>query len=185
VSWLSALLFALAAVAAAAAGAGLLVLWWYRRRTGFGPSLGRGTEVVASDTGAAPSVLLRDPALGLRGRPDYVLAEGEGEGRRLVPLEVKPGRRSRRLYESDRVQLAAYLIALRATHGAQASSAGYVRYARDTFRVELTGELEQRVARIVAAIRAGRSAAVVHRSHDSAARCAACPMRRHCDEALA
>jgi CRISPR/Cas system-associated exonuclease Cas4 (RecB family) len=182
---LSTLLFALAVLAGAAAGAGLLLLWWYRRRTGFRPTLGRGGEVVASDTGAAPSVLLRDPALGLRGRPDYLLAEGVGGARRLVPLEVKPRRRSQRLYDSDAVQLGAYLIALRATYGHQAARSGYVRYAGATFRVDLTDVLERRVGHAVAAIRAGRRAAMVRRSHNSPARCRGCPMRQHCDEALA
>jgi CRISPR/Cas system-associated exonuclease Cas4 (RecB family) len=103
----------------------------------------------------------------------------------LVPIEVKPSRRAGRLYESDETQLGAYLIALRATHGARAASHGYVRYAARTFRVELTAALERRVRTIVAAVRAGRSAAVVHRSHDVPARCVHCPVRERCDERLA
>jgi CRISPR/Cas system-associated exonuclease Cas4 (RecB family) len=102
-----------------------------------------------------------------------------------VPIEVKPSRRSRRLYESDAVQLGAYLVALRATYGERAARHGEVRYASASFRVELTGALEARVREVIAAVRAGRSASVVHRSHEVPARCANCPVRERCDERLA
>ena len=181
----------LGAVSTAAAVAGLLclvALWWLRRSTGLPPSLGRVPEVVASDTGAAASVLLRDPVLGLRGRPDYVIEErtaaAGGDDVRLVPVEVKPSRRSGRLYENDALQLAAYLVAARATYGARAADHGYVRYASGTFRVVLSAELEARVRAVVATVRAGRTAPVVHRSHDVAARCRNCPVRERCDERL-
>jgi len=181
----SAILLALALVAALAGAAGLLVLRWYRRSTGMPGVIGRDTDVVSSDTGAARSVLLRDRELGLRGGPDYVLEERGADGTsQLVAMEVKPSRRSARLYESDEVQLGAYMIALRSTHGERAARHGYVRYAERTFRVELSERLEARVRAIVAAVRAGRRAAVVHRSHDVPARCANCPVRDRCDEAL-
>jgi len=185
VSGIAGVLLALAIVAALAGAAGLLLLRWYRRSSGIPGVLGRDTEVVASDTGAARSVLLRDPQLGLRGKPDYVLEERDADGTSLlVAMEVKPSRRSARLYESDEVQLGAYVLLLRATHGARAASHGYVRYAERSFRVELTPRLEERVRQIVAAVRVGRRAAVVHRSHDVPARCASCPVRDRCDEAL-
>ena len=176
---------ALAAFAGALLCAALL--WWLRRSTGLPTERRRLTPtVVASDTGAGRSVTLRDPALGLRGRPDYLIREGgEGGDAAVVPVEVKPSRHSRRLYESDAVQLGAYLLALRATHADRAARHGYVRYAGRTFRVELTAALEARVREIVAAVRAGRSAAVVHRSHDVPARCRNCPVREACDERLA
>lgn len=183
-----ALLIGVAVVAAAAGLLCLVALRWLRRTTGLprSPS-GAMAEVIASDTGAAASVLLRDPALGLRGRPDYLLEERDANGdARLVPVEVKPSRRSARLYESDALQLGAYLLALRATYGAERAAAhGYVRYAERTFRVELTAALEGRVRAIVAAVRAGRAATIVHRSHDVAARCVRCPVRDRCDERLA
>ncbi|HET7457463.1 MAG TPA: PD-(D/E)XK nuclease family protein [Gemmatimonadaceae bacterium] len=176
-------------VAVGAAAVGLLcaaLLWWLRRTTGLPAASGSAPAVVASDTGAAASTLLRDPALGVRGRPDYLVEEPVTAGAPLlVPIEVKPSRRSARLYESDEVQLGAYLLALRATHPERAAGHGYVRYAARGFRVELTAALERRVRAIVAAVRAGRSAAVVHRSHDVPARCAACPVRERCDERLA
>jgi CRISPR-associated exonuclease Cas4 len=160
------------------------LLWWLRRRTGIGfPGLS-DTRIVASDTGVIPPQLLRDSQLGLYGKPDYLLAEGMGEGRRLIPMELKPRRRATRLYESDEIQLGVYLLATRATYGRQAAGFGFVRYAATTFRVELTAALERRVVEVATAIRVGRLAAVVHRSHEVPARCAGCAMRQNCSESL-
>lgn len=181
---LSTLLLAIAAVIAAFAGLGLLILWRRRRSTGFRAGFGEATAIVASDTGVASAIVLRDPRLGLRGKPDYLLEQVVGNRRALVPLELKPTRRERRLYESDEVQVGAYLMLLRAVYPDRAAQAGYVRYSTGTFRVELTSELERRVRAIVARIRAGREASAVHRSHTIPARCANCAMRPHCDETL-
>jgi CRISPR/Cas system-associated exonuclease Cas4 (RecB family) len=153
-----------------------------RRRTGFTIAGPGGGGIVASDTGVLAPMLLRDPVLGIRGVPDYIL---ENHDRRLHPVEVKPTRRSSRLYDSDRVQVGAYLIALRSVTGSHAAPFGYVRYASRTFQVDLTSELEHQVRRIVEAIRVGRSLQKMKRDHGSAARCAACAMRVHCDESLA
>jgi CRISPR/Cas system-associated exonuclease Cas4 (RecB family) len=159
-----------------------VALRWYRERTGF--AAGGTGRVVASDTGVEASILLRDPQLGLRGRPDYLL-EFEVAGHPLyVPLELKPGRRSRRIYESDALQVAAYLMALRATAKDAAATFGYLRYGTGTFKVGLTRELEERVRAIVDAIRAGRSAATVNRSHSIVQRCVNCSVREHCNQAL-
>lgn len=177
-------LFILAGAAALAGGLGLLVLWWYRRSTGFRPELRGGTAIIASDTGVLPALVLRDPSIGLRGKPDYILEEDTGGRYELVPLELKPTRRSPRVYESDAVQVGAYLLLLRATYGGRAAQFGYVRYATGTFRIDLTPALEGRVRWIVAAVRSGRRAAVVHRSHNVPGRCAGCAVRAHCDEAL-
>jgi CRISPR/Cas system-associated exonuclease Cas4 (RecB family) len=172
----------LAAGALLGAVAVYVALRWYRERTGF--AAGGTGRVIASDTGVEASILLRDPQLRLRGRPDYLL-EFEVAGHPLfVPLELKLGRRSRRIYESDALQLAAYLIALRATTKDAAATFGYLRYATGTFKVGLTSELERRVNAIVQAIRAGRSAATVSRSHSIVQRCVNCSVRAHCDEAL-
>ena len=160
------------------------LLWWLRRRTGvalLGPS---GARIVASDTGVVPPQVLRDSQLGLYGKPDYLLAEGTGEGRRLIPMELKPRRRATRLYESDEIQLGVYLLTTRATYGRQAASFGFVRYAATTFRVELTAALERRIVEVAGAIRRGRKARVVHRSHEVPARCAGCALRHNCSESL-
>lgn len=181
--WRLALLLA-AGVAAALGVVGLMLVRRVERQTGFSFTAAASVSVVGSDTGAAPGMLIREPTLGLRGRPDYVLEYGAPNERRLYPLEVKPTRRSHRVYESDELQVGAYLIALRGTAGARAGSTGYLRYATGTFRVDLSPDLERRVRETVALIRRGRRAAVVHRTHGVRARCASCPVRYHCDERL-
>ena len=153
-----------------------------RRRTGFMTARPGEGVIVASDTGLLAPMLLRDHVLGIRGVPDYIL---EDKDRRLLPVEVKPTRRSTRLYDSDRVQLGAYLMALRSMAGERAASFGYVRYASGTFQVDLTSDLEREVRRIVDAIRSGRHLALMRRDHSSAARCAACAVRVHCNQSLA
>src|SRR5579859_8177849 len=177
---------AIAGLAVAAMFAALTVylrLLRYRQQTGFAVGGRAGGRIVASDTGVRPSVLLRDADLGLCGRPDYLLQFAASRPL-FVPLELKPGRRSHRVSESDALQLAAYLIALRGTAKASAATFGYLRYATGTFKVGLTRELERRVHAIVQAIREGRGAATVHRSHAIVQRCVSCSLREHCDEAL-
>ena len=173
---------AIAAVLLALALPALLSL--LRRRTGFNFGVNSMSTVVASDVGAEETILMRDEILGISGKPDYLLETDAGGRRVLVPLEVKPTRRSERLYDSDRVQIGAYLVVLRATFPSRASRIGYVRYATQTFEVVLTPELQREVQRLVAAVRRGRNANVIHRSHNIRARCRACPVRQSCNEAL-
>ena len=169
-----------------AASAGLAALWALtRHRDRGGSRASPATTVVASDTRVAPVMMLRDPEIGLRGRPDYVLRELHGDRQLLVALELKPNRRSNRVYESDAVQVAAYTLMLRAKYGDDAATFGYMRYPSGTVRVELRPALQSRVAEIAGAIRRDRRALVVHRSHDNAARCISCAMRSNCDERLA
>ena len=176
------MVLAVAAVLLALALPGLLSL--LRRRTGFSFGANSTSTVVGSDVGAEEAILMRDDILGICGKPDYLLEADAGGRRVLVPLEVKPTRRSERLYDSDRVQIGAYLVALRATFPDRASRIGYVRYATQTFEVVLTPELQREVEQLVAAVRRGRNAQVLHRSHNIRARCRACPVRQGCNEAL-
>ena len=154
-----------------------------RRRTGYTAD-NSASAIVASDTGLLAPLMLRDPMLGIRGKPDYLVRIMLAGRRRLVPIEVKPTRRSRRLYESDRIQLGAYLVALRSTMGPSAAAFGVVQYADTSFHVDLTPALEADLRRIVLAMRAGRSSAEMPRNHDSAARCRSCAVRLSCDQAL-
>ena len=183
-STLRVLLVVLAVGALAGAIAIPFVLSALRRRTGFDFGAESSARLIASDVGIGPALILRDDDLGLCGKPDYLLEMNEAGERRFVPVEVKPARQSQRLFDSDRIQIGAYLMALRATMGNRASHIGYVRYRTRTFEVALSPDLEQEVRQLVAALRRGRTARVVHRSHSVSARCRACPVRQHCDEAL-
>lgn len=168
--------FALAAAVGAIVASAML--HWHRAR--------RRAVVLASDAGAGPApMMLRDPRLGLRGKPDYVLCAVERGRPLLVAVELKLTRRSSRVLESDAVQVAAYILLLQATYGDAAAPFGYVRYQSGTRRVEPTAELKRRVEEIVGRIRRDRQLLLVHRSHGIARRCEACAVRAHGDERLA
>jgi hypothetical protein len=162
-----------------------LILRRLSRGTGFDFESRGSATVVSSDVGLGAPFLLRNEELGLCGKPDYLIESRTSDRPLLVPVEVKPSRRSERLYESDRVQIGAYLIALRATVNGRASPTGYVRYQSRTFEVALTPDLENEITHLVADVRRGRTLPVLHRSHNIAGRCRACPVRPHCDESLA
>lgn len=155
-----------------------------RSRASHGNGRTHDTRAIASDTGVGEPIMLLDAQLGLRGKPDFLLRETGHFGERLAPVEVKPLRRSVRLYESDRIQIGGYLLALRGSFRDRASNVGYVRYKSATFEVELTRDLESTIRRLVAELRRARSASVLHRSHSSAARCQSCPVQQSCEEKL-
>ncbi|HWG34294.1 MAG TPA: hypothetical protein VN650_09010 [Gemmatimonadaceae bacterium] len=79
---MSARVILLAIAGAAVAALILLEIFVHRlrRHTGFGSIRGRGLALVASDTGAMNPVLLRDPILGVCGKPDYLLEESPPAG---------------------------------------------------------------------------------------------------------
>jgi CRISPR-associated exonuclease Cas4 len=149
---------------------------WVAADTG----LAAGARVVSTDVGPDPSVMLTDLALGIRGRPDYLVREAAG----LVPIEIKPMRGATMLYESDRVQIGAYLLLVRATYPTLFAGYGRVRYRETAFVVPLTPELESLCARTAALVRAARQASDVHRTHTVAAKCRTCAVRPACTEAL-
>ena len=138
--------------------------------------------VAAGDLGrsAVLEPLLVDEARRLRGRPDYLLHHRKG----LIPVELKPLRTSKTLYESDRLQIATYLMLVRAANPDASVPYGIMRYRDTTFRVYLTEELEARCLAVADQVRAARAAAVVHRTHNVSAKCAACAHRTACGESL-
>lgn len=162
-----------------------ILIRYLSRQTGFTPGSDKGDAVIASDTGAAPSVMVRDPLLGVRGVPDYVVTVDVDGRRGIAPVELKPKRTYERLLESDRLQVGTYLLGLRASVGDAASPVGFVHYRSARFAVRLTPALEDKIRHIVTAIRRGRSASTLQRSHQSVARCRGCAVRALCDESLA
>jgi CRISPR-associated exonuclease Cas4 len=138
--------------------------------------------VAAGDLGrsAVMEPLLEDGTRRLRGRPDYLLRHRKG----LIPVELKPLRTSRTLYESDRLQIATYLMLARAANPDTTVPYGVVRYKDTTFRVYLTEELEARCLSVAEQVRAAKHATVVHRTHNVPAKCRACAHRTACGESL-
>ena len=140
-------------------------------------------KIVYEDTDAEEAV--REPLLsrryGLVGRPDYLVHDAAvGE---WIPVEVKSGRAPSAPYLSHVLQLGAYCLLVEDCYGRRPSH-GLLRYADATFTIPFTDALRYQVLDSADAIRRGRSAPDVHRSHSEPARCAACGYRTHCGESL-
>jgi CRISPR-associated exonuclease Cas4 len=125
-------------------------------------------------------------ALGLVGRPDYLI-ETEGG---VVPVEAKstncpPGGRP---YDSHVAQLAAYCLLVEDVLG-HTVPYGVVKYRDREVRVEYTDELREHALALIEKMkedmRASAEGREVHRSHDDTRRCAACSLRDVCTESLA
>ena len=159
----------------------LIAAAWLARRSG----VRTASPIIGSDVGVAGIAalpLLEDPVTRIRGRPDYLVRERR---RRFVyPIELKPTRTSATLYDSDVLQLAAYMLLTEAQYGAQFAGYGIVRYRSTEFRVAFTPELRRRCVVAADGVRAARAAADVHRSHEVAAKCGACAVRGACTEVL-
>lgn len=157
----------------------LLLLWVSTRQRG---ALGLPSgQVVYSDTGVERRLEqpLMDETLGLIGRPDYLVQDGDG----LVPVEVKSGRTPRKPYDSHVYQLAAYCVLVARTFQ-QRPAYGIIRYPQRSFRVEFSAALEAQVLSLLAAMRQGLAHGELHRSHNVAARCGACGYRQVCSERI-
>jgi CRISPR-associated exonuclease Cas4 len=182
--------------------AGLVLLlvafgaWLAARRGARRADLPEG-RIIYSDTGApvgriAPVSLnvrgerQEKPLLshrhGLIGRPDYLVQVDEG----IVPVEAKSANcpASGVPYESHLMQLACYCLLVEEALEASVPY-GVIRYRDRQLRVDYTDELRESLLELMAEMREARQAEDVHRSHEEAARCAACSYRKICVESLA
>lgn len=160
----------------------LLALWLFwqarRRRKQAGIPGGR---IIASDTRAwgRPDRPLYDAALGLTGRPDYLVQQGDV----VIPVEVKSRRIRGAPYDSHIFQLAAYCLLVERSTGRRPPY-GILHYPNATFAVDYTPELEQALLDLLADMRRDETRREVARSHARPARCAACGYRQRCDQRL-
>ena len=127
---------------------------------------------------------LYDSLLGLTGRPDYLIEDGEI----LIPVEVKSSRPPHAPYDAHIFQLAAYCLLVQRTHGIRPPF-GVLHYAHSsqatrTFAVEYTSELEEKLTLLLAEMRTQEKRREVYRSHQSKSRCKACGFRSICDQRL-
>ena len=186
--WLVGLLCALLLVALVARAAALLEA----KRSGLpagvllygdtGMPVGRITPIMTDHEGVRQEKPLVSEALGLVGRPDYLVRTREG----VIPIEVKsaacpPGRTP---YDSHVAQLAAYCLLVEDVLGAPPHY-GVIRYRDCEVRVDYTREVRDGLLALLGEMRKARAADEVHRSHQEARRCAKCSMRDVCDESLA
>jgi CRISPR-associated exonuclease Cas4 len=157
-----------------------LILLWQSSRQRRSAGL-PGGRVIYSDTRAWGPVEkpLYDNALGLTGKPDY-LVEQNG---RLIPVEVKSGRAPEAPYDSHIYQVAAYCLLVERTMGSRPPY-GIIHYADRDFAVDYTHDLENALLDILAEIRRDERREEVDRSHNSPARCAKCGFRNVCEQKI-
>lgn len=160
----------------------LFVALILRQRTG----LRSDATVLASDTSQNRVENIRDRRSMLVGQPDYLVEERVWGRKRVVPIELKPLRKSAKLYDSDRLQLACYMILTRAKYGRRFAGYGRVRYKEHSFQVRLTRALESECLAMADNVEwaAARPSDAVGRSHNQAGRCRACALRRDCGDRL-
>lgn len=158
----------------------LAVLAWIwaarlRRSTGL-----PWAPVLYRDTGGhAPEQPLFARRFGLTGKPDYLL-DMRGA---IIPVEVKPGRRAARPYESDLMQLAAYCLLVEECFGSPPPY-GLLRYAEWTFRLDYTPAVRDELLALLDEMQAALEDEDCDRSHDEHWRCSSCGFFEQCNQAL-
>lgn len=172
--FLTSILIVLILIAAAAL---LLVLSFILRRRAGLPE-GR---IVYADPGMWGKVEkpMYDSALGLAGKPDYLVKNHN----QVIPVEVKSMWAPSEPYDSHRLQLGAYCLLVERSLG-QRPPYGLLRYRNRTFRIPYTLSFEDEVIGILEDIRAHKDMEEVCRSHEHPNRCARCGYRNRCDQRL-
>ena len=158
-----------------------LLLFWRSDRQQKAAGL-PGGRVVYTDTHGWGKVEkpLYDSALGLTGKPDYLI-EKNGQ---IIPVEVKSGRAPESPYDSHIFQLASYCLLVEKTYGKRPPY-GIIHYENRDFAIDYTHGLETALMDLLAEMRQDEIKREVNRSHDQAARCSGCGFRNVCDQSLA
>ncbi|MBN1401165.1 MAG: Dna2/Cas4 domain-containing protein [Anaerolineae bacterium] len=162
---------------------GAYALWKSARKGRSVTGLPAGRVIYADTADWQRSESLFSAELGLAGKPDYIVRQG----RRLVPVEVKPGRRlandAAQPYDSDVMQLAAY-VALVEDAFNEHPPYGLLRYRDVTFQIPHKHALRRALFRVLDDMRRDLNRRNVSRSHQDAHRCRFCGHRTHCGQSL-
>lgn len=158
----------------------IFLLWQAsRRQKSLGLPAGR---IIFSDTrawGAPVEQALYDAELGLAGRPDYLVEQGD----RLIPVEVKSSRVGDAPYDAHIYQLAAYCLLVQRTTGKRPPY-GILHYPNHTFAIDYTPQIENSLLEVLENMRALERRKEVSRSHNAAPRCRGCGYRNQCEQRL-
>ncbi len=140
-----------------------------------------GGRVVYDDTRARVKfeTPLYDSALGLAGKPDYVIRQGQT----LIPVEIKSGYAPPQPFDSHIYQVAAYCLLIQRATGHR-PPAGIIQYRNRTFEVDFTPEVEEELIALMEEIRRQEKRSDTGRSHSEPARCARCGFHSLCDQRL-
>ncbi len=157
-----------------------LLLFWQAGRAQRASGL-PGGRVVYTDTGGWGRLEkpLFDARLGLTGKPDYLLEQGE----LIIPIEVKTGRTPAAPYDSHIFQLAAYCLLVQRTYGKRPTH-GLIKYPNRTFQVDYTPQLERELLLLLDEMHLSQRKRALPRSHEQPARCTRCGFRNICDDRL-
>jgi CRISPR-associated exonuclease Cas4 len=141
-----------------------------------------GGRIIYTDTRGWDEVEkpLYDAALGLTGKPDYLIEQNG----KFIPVEVKTGRTPDAPYDSHIFQVASYCYLVEKTFGKRPPY-GILHYPARDFAIDYTPELESALLDIIADMRIDERRASVPRSHEQEHRCRRCGFRDLCDERLA
>jgi CRISPR-associated exonuclease Cas4 len=157
-----------------------LVLFWLSSRQRKGSGL-PGGRIIYTDTQSWGPVEkpFYDSFLGLTGRPDYVVQNGN----QLIPVEVKSTRVTDSPFDSHIYQLAAYCYLVERETGVRPEY-GILHYPKRTFRVDYTAELEDAFLELISDIRYQGRRTTVNRSHEAPQRCANCGYEGNCNQSM-
>ncbi|MDK2980945.1 MAG: CRISPR-associated exonuclease Cas4 [Chloroflexota bacterium] len=138
-------------------------------------------RIIYADSGqwGKPVKPLYDAALGLTGKPDYLVRKRHT----IIPVEVKSTWAPPVPYESHKLQLVAYCVLVESYYGKRPPY-GLLRYRNRTFRVNFSEELEYQLLDVLDEIRAVKEQSEACRSHNQKNRCARCGYRYVCDQRL-
>lgn len=157
-----------------------LALLWLARRQQQAAGLPEGQLIYADTRGWLPvKEPLYDPNLGLTGRPDYLVQQGE----QVIPVEVKTSRTPQKPYDTHIYQLAAYCLLVKHAYAVRPRY-GILHYPHRTYRIDFTRELEEAVITLLENMHTHEHHEDLPRSHASPARCRGCGFRSVCDQRL-
>jgi CRISPR-associated exonuclease Cas4 len=122
---------------------------------------------------------LYDRELGLAGKPDYLVRQGQ----QVIPIEVKSRQAPNKPPAWHISQLAAYCLLVEKEYGNRPAH-GILHYADRTLAVDFTSVLEDSTRHIIQEMQANASQLRVERSHHDQHRCMHCSYRSMCDQAL-
>jgi len=156
---------------------GIVILWEVRRRQArMGLPSGR---IIYADTQkwARQEQALYDAKIGLTGKPDYLVEQGN----EIIPVEVKSGKIGSAPYDSHIYQLAAYCLLVERLMGKRPSH-GVLHYPNRTYAIDYTSGLKIRLLELLDEMHRNDRRKEHHRSHNSPSRCQDCGYRTICDE---
>lgn len=164
--------------------AALILLWQAgRQRQASGLPGGRVIYTGTRSWGSVEKPLY-DPVLGLTGRPDYLIEDGN----QVIPVEVKSTRISHAPYDAHIFQLAVYCLLVHRTYGKRPPY-GILHYPKGlsndrTFAIDFNPGMESTLIDLGTELRTPKRRKEIHRSHESSARCIKCGCRAICDQSL-